>query len=740
MKRTALFDYMGLKKVELLAPAGNYESFLGAIKAGADAVYLGGNQFSARAYADNFSAEELLKAISYAHIFNRKVYMTINTLCKDQEMEALIAYLEQFYLAGLDGVIIQDIGVLLRVKEVYPGLELHVSTQMSITGMYGAQLLKDMGAVRIVPARELSLEEIKSMKEATGLEIETFIHGAMCYCYSGQCLFSSILGGRSGNRGRCAQPCRLPYTMNDEKGRSESINYPLSLKDMCSISLIPKLIEAGIDSFKIEGRMKKAEYAAGVTAIYRKYIDLYYECDRDNYHVEKSDLDVLLRLYIRSDIQDGYYKKHNGADMITLHSPAYSGSDERLLSEIRKSYIENPLKKKISMDAVFCKDHPVKLIISCEGQEQNTISVKIEADAPLLAEKQPITVENIKKGLLKLGNTNFYCDDDDIKITLQDGLFYSLKMINELRRKGMEALEKKLCERECRKVNQDHESLKRKIAVQKADSANMALFSVLVSTMEQLSAVSKYASYMDVIYIESCLYPIPNHILTDLKQYAKVYIALPYVVRKNDYNKLSNIYPFILASDGCLIRNMETYGWLKHLNHNGNVRTDAGIYCFNKDALSFWTEKSQTICLPYELNGKELRTLIKFTDNDKIEQNIYGRIPLMITANCVAKTSGKCGDINRKQLFFLKDRYHKDFPVFLNCTHCYNIIYNSVPLSLHDKVIKGEIHTKKRINFTTEDGMEAKKIMDYFIKACKGMVGDLPYTEYTLGHDKRGVE
>ena len=257
-----------MKKVELLAPAGNTEAFYGAIHAGADAVYLGGNRFGARAYAENFSEEELVACIRYAHLFGRKVYLTVNTLVKESEFSEIYEYLEPYYRAGLDGVIIQDMGVFSFIRENFPGMELHGSTQMTITGEYGAEFLKEQGACRVVPARELSLKEIRRIKEATGMEIECFIHGAMCYCYSGQCLFSSILGGRSGNRGRCAQPCRLPYS---SKGQKEC--YPLSLKDMCTIESIPELLRAGIDSFKIEGRMKKAEYAAGVTAIYRKYID-----------------------------------------------------------------------------------------------------------------------------------------------------------------------------------------------------------------------------------------------------------------------------------------------------------------------------------------------------------------------------------------------------------------------------------------------------------------------------------
>ena len=347
------------KKVELLAPAGNAEAFYGAIHAGADAIYLGGSRFGARAYAENFSEEELVACIRYAHLFQRKVYLTVNTLVKESEFSGLYEYVLPYYRAGLDGVIVQDMGVFAYLREHFPGMELHGSTQMTITGEYGAAFLKEQGACRVVPARELSLAEIRRIKEVTGLEIECFIHGAMCYCYSGQCLFSSILGGRSGNRGRCAQPCRLPYTT----GKHPKECYPLSLKDMCTIEYIPELLEAGIDSFKIEGRMKKPEYAAGVTAIYRKYIDRYYADSKAPQKISAADMHTLSCLYIRSERQDGYYHKHNGGEMVTLDSPAYSGSDETLLQNIRKEHLEHRLTLPVSMQAEFLTGETAKLYL-----------------------------------------------------------------------------------------------------------------------------------------------------------------------------------------------------------------------------------------------------------------------------------------------------------------------------------------------------------------------------------------
>ena len=258
-----------VQKVELLSPAGNAEGFYGAVHAGADAVYLAGDRFGARAYAENFTTQELVECIRYAHLLGRKVYLAVNTLFKEREISELYDYLLPFCQAGLDAVIVQDLGVLRFVREHFPECGIHVSTQMTLCSSMGASLLAALGAERIVPSRELSLEELAILRKSVDLEIETFVHGAMCYSYSGQCLFSSILGGRSGNRGRCAQPCRLPYSILTD-GRDRGQCYPLSLKDMCTAEHIPRLIQAGIDSFKIEGRMKQPGYVYTVVSMYRR--------------------------------------------------------------------------------------------------------------------------------------------------------------------------------------------------------------------------------------------------------------------------------------------------------------------------------------------------------------------------------------------------------------------------------------------------------------------------------------
>lgn len=416
------------QRVELLAPAGNYETFLGAIKAGADAVYLAGQRFGARAYAGNFSEEELLRALDYAHLFGKRIYLTLNTLVKEKEFDDIYDFLKPLNDAGLDGIIVQDVGVMKYVRETFKDIPLHISTQAFVTGPESARFFKKLGAVRVVPARELSLEEIIDIKNI-GIEVETFIHGAMCYSYSGQCLFSSVVGGRSGNRGRCAGPCRLPYGFSiDGKACFKGENYPISLKDLCTIYDLDKLIAAGIDSFKIEGRMKKPEYAAGVVSIYRKYIDKYYENPGAAYTVSKEDDRLLHSLYIRSEVMDGYYFRHNGKEMISMDSPAYTETGEAVLLDIKAKYLDKPMKLPVDMSARCHVGEPLSLTVTYKD------TVITEKSQVLIEESQnrPATKEDILKNLTKLGNTDFTAGN--VEIELGDNCFVPVKVINDLRR------------------------------------------------------------------------------------------------------------------------------------------------------------------------------------------------------------------------------------------------------------------------------------------------------------------
>ncbi|MBP5152122.1 MAG: U32 family peptidase, partial [Lachnospiraceae bacterium] len=332
--------------MELLSPAGSYKGFMGALNAGCDAVYLGGTRFGARAYAENFTDEEIIKAIEYAHLFGVKIYLTVNTLIKESEFSDVLSYVDLFYKAGLDGCIVQDLGLISVFHDHFPLMECHISTQGFVTGTKGCRLFKALGASRVVLARELSLSEIRDIKSNVDVEIETFIHGAMCYSYSGNCLLSSCLGGRSGNRGRCAGPCRLEYSVIKDSFESAP-GYYFSMKDQCALPILPKLLEAGIDSLKIEGRMKKPEYSAFTTYVYRKYMDSYHE-NKKTFKVSTEDLDNLRHMYLRSDFGTGYYDRENGREMITVGSPAYGGNDQDLMKDTAERFLETGRKLEVS--------------------------------------------------------------------------------------------------------------------------------------------------------------------------------------------------------------------------------------------------------------------------------------------------------------------------------------------------------------------------------------------------------
>lgn len=745
-------------KVELLAPAGNYEAFLGAVNAGADAVYLGGEKFGARAYADNFTAEEICRALHVAHFMGRKIYLTVNTLLKEEEFEELIPYLRPFYEAGLDGVIVQDIGVLTQIREHFPELALHASTQMAITGPEGAAFLKEQGVERIVPARELSLAQVRQIKEQTGLEIECFVHGAMCYCYSGQCLFSSVLGGRSGNRGRCAQPCRLPYQICDSAGRAAApeIAYPLSLKDMCTISYLPQLIEAGIDSFKIEGRMKKAEYAAGVTALYRNYIDLYYRQGREAYKVSREDLNSLQSLYLRSELQTGYYERHNGREMITLHKPSYAGSDENLLARIRAKYLREPDKADISMQVILERGKPAVLRIapySAEVSSDEKLQVTVEGEIVEAARKAPLQAEDVRRRFLKTGN---YCVAvRACEVVMPEDSFLPVRAMNELRRAGIEAYERQCILR--RGMVAGRSSGDNDIPTESVnntgpvDSASRTVdVDILVSTCDQLAVALEFSCRR--IYIDSDLYLTRHEQVVEcltgcMAEHKGIcgpqpqfYLALPYILRSDDEAYMEQMKVLLDKEQdnvrGFLVRNYEEAAFVRKLKGGYEMVPDAGLYCYNAKSVDFWAHYCKEYTLPWELNRKEAGRLTGQAAQIgmRTAMIVYGRIPMMITANCIRKTAGQCQRTGQtKELMQLRDRYGVIFPVEINCRHCYNIIYNSVPFSLHrqENVVKRIGADVRRYDFTTESAAECRQIL------TGGLPSGVPCT---TGHLKRGVE
>jgi len=401
-------------RAELLSPAGDPECFRAAVNAGADAVYMGLKRFGARSFAGNFTVEEFIEALDYAHLFDKKVYLTLNILMKDRELTEASRLLEPLYRAGLDGVIVQDIGLISLIKKEYPDLPVHVSTQGFVTGVHGARLLRELGADRVVPARELSLKEIGEIREKAGVEVECFIHGALCYSYSGMCLMSSFLGGRSGNRGRCAGPCRQPFNTND---------YILSMKDLCALKEIPALLKAGVDSLKIEGRMKSKEYVYSVTSAYRKYLDLCYE-NGDLKNKEKDIREILVK-YSRSSAINGYFHKHNGGEMITRERGSYR-TGEGVLPD-------KELSLEASVKAVFEKGRKAKITVAYGSHRVSYEGMEVEK-----AENDPLSPERIEKQLRKTGNSGVSFKKTEI--ISEPDIFLPVSGINELRRKGIEAL------------------------------------------------------------------------------------------------------------------------------------------------------------------------------------------------------------------------------------------------------------------------------------------------------------
>jgi len=725
-----------MKRTELLAPAGDYASLIAAFNAGADAVYLAGKQFGARAYAGNFEEDELLQALDYAHLHEKKIYLTLNTLIKESEFSSIREYLTPYYNNGLDGIIIQDLGLIPYLKNEFPDLDLHASTQMTINNYRSAKWLKEQGLCRVVPSRELSLIELQEIKEKAGIEVEAFIHGAMCYGYSGQCLFSSFLGGRSGNRGRCAQPCRLPYKVNSNESKSQKSKdiYPLSLKDLCSLPYIYQLLDVGIDSFKIEGRMKSPEYVAGVTSVYRKYMDLYYDGKRTA--IDKSDLLQLSHLYIRSEMKDGYFKKHNGKDMVSIDSPSYQGSDDSLINSLHEQYCKESKQVPIHGYMTLTQGSPAMLILSC-----GDCAITVCGDTVEQAQKRPLTQEDVNKQMNKTGNSMFYFEN--LEITMDSSVFIPISRLNELRREGLDTLKDSLLasyKRTKEQVCHTNDIL--------ADNtilpSEKPLLRCSVTTKEQLDILLQADTPIDRVYIPADLFYLQE---TDVQMILdninnrniQIYLSLPRIIRKRDDKYLDYIKEIAEYFDGILVKNMESLYFLKEIGYLGAVITDSSIYNWNRHSLSYLNTFRDEYTYPLELTLQENKALQDFSG----EYIVYGRTPMMVSANCIRKTTDSCTRSVNGFKQSLTDRYRKELPVYTNCIHCYNEIFNAVSMSCHKELpqlLKNHFF-KFRLNFTNEDAHMTKLILTFFEYTMydSGFNGTFPLKDYTMGHFKEGA-
>ena len=613
-------------QVEVLAPAGSLDIMKAVVAAGADAIYLGGNMFGARAFANNFNDEELICAIEYAHLFGRKVYLTVNTLLKSREIEnSLIEYLIPFYEAGLDAVIVQDMGVFNLIRKHFPDMDIHASTQMTQTGVYGSRLLKELGATRIVTSREMNLQEIKQLHERLDVEIESFVHGALCYCYSGQCLLSSFNGGRSGNRGRCAQPCRMPYDVydNGEKINNRNNSYALSPKDMCALQILPDVIESGVYSLKIEGRMKNVTYAAMVTHIYRKYVDMYLERGRKGFKVDKKDIDDLSDIY-----NTGYYDSVKGKKMMSLGRPNHMGTEclkvvsnkagritfkalknvnrgdvfeidkehsfesgadvaagqtlvvnlpkkyplyegrivnrmnnAKIKAYVADNYVGITPKLHVDMRLVVRKNENISLTVMYDGIEK-TCTGEIVTEA----QSRPASEEELVKNLKKTGDTCFVVEDAEVQ--LDDGVFVPVGWIKELRRNVLEQLETHLKHSlvrtynkpECAETDDKKEADDNNYQVRKA------------AYLHDIAQVKKAASVSGVesIYLDYKMFYMNDE--NSLKEAVKhcqshgiyVYMFLPHILKAEKYDKFKCLCEKAsdCGIDRFVCRNIEQIGFL----------------------------------------------------------------------------------------------------------------------------------------------------------------------------------
>lgn len=777
-------------RVEILAPAGSMESMMAAVNAGADAVYMGGSRFGARAYADNPEEDRFLEAIDYAHLHGCRLYMTVNTLVKEEELSQLYDFLNPYYERGLDAVIVQDLGVWKFIRKQFPDLPIHASTQMTVTGLRSAKLLKELGASRVVTARELSLKEIAEIRDHVDVEIESFVHGALCYCYSGQCLLSSLIGGRSGNRGRCAQPCRLPYEVRSVDGKtvqssknqtfreavsadrrsgkrniknqnSEKKNqddrYVLSLKDLCTLDILPDIIEAGVYSLKIEGRMKSPRYTAGVVSIYRKYVDHYLKYGRDGYKVDPADRRMLLDLFDRGGFTDGYYLRHNGREMVALkEKPAFREGNQALFDRLDSEYVDKKKQEPLSGHLIVKEGEPLKLSLWCSKPEQllseaaeQAPYIEVNGEIAETAKNQPVGEERLLKQLNKTGNTPFYFDH--LTAEIEGNCFVPVQTLNELRRNALEQMEERLLSPFYRTAGGNGETKKRlqpdekKTSADKTSEKETEVCSFHVS-LEEPNLLQAALGHPDVsqISLDSCCFGAETWkaaVQACHDQKKKCSLMLPQIFRPEAENYFRKHIELLQTAgfDEFVVKSLDEIVFLReHGLGDIPMVSDANLYVMNHLAREQMQDLGiSRMTLPLELNSRELETL----GCENMELYVYGYLPAMVSAQCIVRTTKGC--TKQPELLKMRDRTGKDLPVKNHCRFCYNTIYNISPLSLlgQEKLIKRLAPGILRLAFTMETAQQMTEILNAFADHFRyGRDTEDPCRDFTRGHFKRGVE
>ena len=674
------------KSVELLAPAGSFESMKAAVAAGADAVYMGGSRFGARAYADNPDKDKLLEAIDYVHIHGRRLYMTVNTLFKEKELGELYDYLLPYYEQGVDGVIVQDLGAFMKIREWFPELPIHASTQMTVTGAYGAKVLKNLGAQRVVTARELSLEEIREIHRQVPIEIESFVHGALCYCYSGQCLMSSLIGGRSGNRGMCAQPCRLPYGWGDLAD-----GYPLSLKDMSLAGHLKELQDMGVASAKIEGRMKRPEYVYIVTKVYADAL-------REGREPTADELRRLEQAFSRQGFTDGYYLGQTGPDMFGVREEVKPPRE--LFSHARAAYEkgEGP-GVPVKFYAMIRPGEPIQVGVEDGQGRVATAAGKI----PEPARRRPTSQEEVEAQLGKTGGTPFIAAG--MRTLVEGGLNVPLSAVNALRRQVLDELSKQRTALPRRRHGEF------KVGARYENRREEPELYVSLRHAGQLTFELVKAKPALITLPADEIAAHPDDVKGAIQRGVPVAAVLPRICFDRELPRLREDLAACreIGVTDVYVGNLGLVPLCKELGFN--LRGDFGLQVFNSQGLKEYKRLGfQSLTASFELKLAQIRDLSKAVDTEIIG---YGRLPLMITENCAVKNqSGQCTCGNVNQLI---DRKGFRFPVE-KAWGCRNELLNANKIFLADKAEDWKKAGLRavRLLFTTENGVECTQVLDAY--------------------------
>ena len=672
--------------MELLSPAGNFECLISAVRAGADAVYIGGDRFSARRNAKNFTDEEILKAASFCHLRGVKLYVAVNILVKEGELKDAINYAEFLIKSGVDGIIIQDLGLLHLVRKMSDEIFINASTQMTIASKEAAQVAKKLGANRVVLARELGIDEIRKIKKNTDIELETFVHGALCMGWSGQCLMSSLIGARSGNRGLCAQPCRLNYTLLKD-GKKVSKNIPLlSLKDICLADKL-KEIDGVADSLKIEGRMKSPEYTAAVTTLYKRAI---------LNDIDSGEIDKTLSFFSRGGSSIGYFSGRQFDKMMDYESSHKVSAEKKDAAILKEEDFSK--RKNIVMTLTANVGEKLTLFAQSDG-----FSAEATGDVLEKARKD-FDSSRIKQQLEKLGDTVFVAENTQINHNQNPHV--PVSSVNALRREVCMKLSRQICDSYKKSVNKTQKPEKN------YRRRTLPKIVIEVSTKEQL-AQAKYAQNCEII----TSYELSKQVSSD-------FILCPAIKKEGENDKI--------ASQKIMVQNLGQIDSTKELYGGERLNVTNSYSCKVLSDLGF-----RRITLSPELNIHEIRAI---TNNTDIETEViaYGHLPLMVMENCVIKSQGMCS--KQGGTFELLDRKNERFPIA--CENCRNILLNSVPIYLADKIddLVSLNVDAIRLKFTIEDAQTTKKVIKAYQDALSGKIPDGIFSKITRGHFYRGAE